>query len=82
MMPVATVAREPRRFETQNSPDLTGTELGYQLVKAWTFHRATRRATQVIINDLNVRKTMGPCDFHQIILPPLAFEVLLHLGIR
>src|SRR4051812_5531528 len=82
MMPVAPVAREPRRIEAQDGPDLSGAEPGDQAVETRPRFRSARRPPEIVIYDLDVDKAVAACDVDQIILAPLAFQVGHDLGLR
>ncbi|KEC70757.1 hypothetical protein RLPCCGM1_p0531 [Rhizobium leguminosarum bv. phaseoli CCGM1] len=82
MMPVAPVAREPRRIEAQDSPDLASAEPGDQTVEAGPRYRSTRRSPEIVIDNLDVDKAVATCDVDQIILAPLAFQIGHDLGLR
>lgn len=75
MMPVAPVAREPRRIEAQDGPHLAGAEPGDQAVETGSRDRSACRPPEIIIDDLDVNKAVAACDVDQILLASLAFQI-------
>jgi hypothetical protein len=79
MVPVAAIAREPRGIEAEHSADLPGAQGGDQAIEAGPFDGATRGATKIVVNHVDVGEPASTCDFDQLVLPPLAFQVRLDL---
>jgi hypothetical protein len=79
MMPVTPIACEPRGIETQHRTNLSGAQGGDQAIEAGPFDGAARSATKIVVNDVDVGEAASTCDFDQLVLPPLAFQVRLDL---
>jgi hypothetical protein len=79
MVPVAAIAREPRGIEAEHSADLPGAQGGDQAFEAGPFDGATRGATKIVVNHVDVGEPAPTCDFDQLVLPPLTFQVRLDL---
>jgi hypothetical protein len=69
VVPIAAIAREPRGLEAQDRADRTGTELGNQAIEARSLCRAARRATEVVVDDLDLAETVAAGDFDEVVLP-------------
>ena len=78
-MPVAAIACEPRGIEAQHRANLPGAQGGDQAIEAGPLDGATRRATEIVVDDLDVGEAASTCDFNQLVLAPLAFQVRLDL---
>lgn len=81
MVPVATISREPRRIETQNGADLARAQRCDQAIEAGPRHGSARGSCEIIVNDLNVGKTVATGNINEVILPPLALEIGHDLGL-
>jgi hypothetical protein len=79
MMPVTPIACEPRGIETQHRTNLSGAQGGDQAIEAGPFDGAARSATKVVVDHVDVGEPASTCDFDQLVLPPLAFQVRLDL---
>lgn len=75
MVPIATVPGEPGRIEAEDGADLTRAQPRDQTIESRARHRSACRATEIVVNDLNVNESalMGKID--QIVLTPLALQV-------
>ncbi len=80
MMPVPSVARQTRRIQTQNRPDLSGTEPPDKPLEAGPGHRSTRRAAKVVVDDFDIAKSTALRFLNKLVLTTLALEV--HLDLR
>src|SRR5271170_3355595 len=79
MMPVTPIACEPRGIETQHRTNLSGAQGGDQAIEPGPFYGAARRATEIVVNHVDVGEPASTCDFDQLVLPPLALQVRLDL---
>jgi hypothetical protein len=79
MVPVAAVAREPRRIKAQDRADLPGAKCRDQTVKARALDGAACCAPKIVVDDLDVREAAPARDIGQLVLAPLAFLVRLYL---
>ena len=57
LLPLATVASEPRYLARSNCADTPQANLNHHPLKAAARHRARRRATEVLIDNLYLGKT-------------------------
>src|ERR671919_2121717 len=80
-MPVAAVAGEPGGVEAQYGPDLAGTEPCHQPLEAGPRHHPAGGAAEVVVDHLDVAEAPPPRDLDKLILPPLALEIGLDLGL-
>src|SRR5260370_27604776 len=81
-MPIASVASETRRVETQDRANVSGTQPRNELLKARTRHGSACRSAQIVIDHLDVPKSPAPRFIHELILSTLALEVELNLRWR
>lgn len=81
MVPVATISREPRRIEAQHGTHLARAQRRDQAIKAGPRHGSARGSSEIIIDDLNVGKTVVTGNIYEVILPPLALEIGHDLGL-
>src|SRR6516225_11134040 len=77
-VPIATVAREPRRLDREYSADATLTNRGQQALEPGSAD-PTARATQIIVNDLDRRPTELPGAVGESVLPLPALVVVRKL---
>src|ERR1051326_9083903 len=82
MMPVSTVARQPRSIQAQHRADISSTDGSDEPIEAGSAHRAARGASKIVVNYFNVDEAMPPRHFNQIVLPTLTLQVRLHLCLR
>src|SRR5216684_2441588 len=75
MMPIAAIACEPRGIETQHRTNLSRAQGGNQAIEAGPFDGAARSATKIIVDHFDVAEPASTCDFHQLVLAPLALQV-------
>ena len=81
VMPVAAVAGEPGGVAAQHGTDLAGTEPCHQPLEAGPRHHPAGGAAKVVIDHLNIAEAPAPRDIDELVLPPLALEVGLDLGL-
>ena len=81
MMPVAAVAGEPGGVDAQHGPDVPGAQPGHQPLKAGPRHHPTGGAAEIVIDHFDFAKTLAPSDLDELVLAPLALEVVLDLGL-
>ena len=81
MMPVPAVAGEAGRIEAKHGTDLAGAKPGDELLEAWTRHGSTGGSTEIVVNDLDIAKSVVASFVNEVILTALAFEMHLHLGL-
>jgi hypothetical protein len=62
VMPIATIAGEPRGFNTEYGPYCTLADAADQIPETGTIHRSTRRATEVCVNDGHISKAILTCE--------------------
>src|SRR5579864_7920380 len=79
MMPVTPIACEPRGIETQHRTNLSAAQSRDQAIEAGPLDGAARSATKIVIDHVDVGEPATACDFDQLVLPPLAFQVRLDL---
>jgi hypothetical protein len=78
VVPVAAIASKPGGgVKAKHGPDFPGAKSGHELVEAG---RATMPG-EIIVDDLDIAKSSSPCFVDQIILPALALEIVLNLGL-
>jgi hypothetical protein len=80
-MPIAAIAGEAGRGETQNSADLSGAQPSDELVKARTGHGSACGAAKIVIDHLDVPKSPTPRFIDELILSTLALEIEMNLGL-
>src|ERR1041385_9177489 len=54
MMPVSTVARQPRSIQAQHRADISSTDGSDEPIEAGSAHRAARGASKIVVNYFNV----------------------------
>src|SRR5262245_4580517 len=79
MMPVAAIAGETRGIETQHGTDLPGAQGGDETIETGPPDGATRRPAEIVVDDLNIGEASPARHLDQLVLPPLALQVRLHL---
>jgi hypothetical protein len=82
MMPVSTVARQPRSIKAYHCADISSANGSDQPLEARSVHRATGRTPEIIVNYFNVDEAMAPRHFNQIVLPALTLQIRLYLRLR
>ena len=82
MMPVAPIARQPRRLEAEHRADGTGAEFGDQALEAGARGEAGARAAEVVVDHGDGREAGGARGIGEGVLPLLALEVAEHLRHR
>src|SRR3954447_4987133 len=78
-MPVAAVAGEPGGVEAQHGADLPSAQPRYEALKTGTGHRTASGTAEIVVDHFDVAETPLPGDLDEIVLPPLAFEVVVNL---
>src|SRR5207253_10081247 len=78
MMPITSIAREPRGVETKHRANLSGAQGGNQTIKAGSLDGATCGATEIVVDDFDIGEAAATCDFNQLVLAPLAVQVQLN----
>ncbi len=81
-MPVAIIAREPRGLEGEHRTHMLIAHRGHEALEAGTGGAARARAAEVIVDDLHPLPAPRARMLGQGVLPPLTFEVLVHLRHR
>jgi hypothetical protein len=66
-------------IETQHRTNLSGAQGGDQAIEPGPFDSAARSATKIVVDHVDVGEPASTCDFDQLVLPPLAFQVRLDL---
>src|SRR4051812_9145880 len=79
VMPIATVAGEPRGIEAQHGTNLAGAQPRDEPFEAWSRRRTAGGTAEIVVDHFDVAETPLPGDFDEIVLPPLAFEVVVNL---
>ena len=80
-MPVAPVAGEPGGVEAQHGSDFSGAQPCHEPLKARPGHHPAGGAAEIIIDHFDVAETAASRDIDELVLPPLALEVGLDLGL-
>src|SRR5829696_9465745 len=65
VMPVASIAREPRGIQAQHGSNLPGAQGSHEPLEAWTGHHAAGGLTQIVIDDLDSVEPPSPCDLDE-----------------
>src|SRR5580692_180836 len=81
MMPVPTIAGETGGVEAKHGADLAGAEPSDQLLEARTCHGAAGGSAEIVVDDIDIVKSMAAGFLNEIILAALALEMDLHLGL-
>jgi hypothetical protein len=81
VVPVAAIAGKPGSVEAEHGPDFAGAKPCHELVETWPGHHAAGGAAEIIIDDLDIPKSSPPRFLDQVILPALALEIVLNLGL-
>ena len=81
VMPVAAVAGEPGGVEAQHGADLAGAQPCHEPLEAGPRHHPAGGAAEVVVDHLDVAETPAPRDIDELVLPSLALEVALDLGL-
>ena len=80
MMPVAPIAGEPRRLETEHGADQPFADLADETPKPRTLHGATGGTPQVIVNHPDILEAVRPSQVPEGVLSALALAILLNLA--
>ena len=81
MMPVAAVAGEPGGVEAQHGPDFSGAKPCHQPLEAGPRHHSAGGAAEVVVDHLDISEAPAPRHVDEFVLPPLALEIGLDLGL-
>ncbi len=79
MMPIPAVAGETGCVEAKHGADLAGAKPGNQLLEARARHGAAGGAAKIVVDDLDIAKSVSSCFINEIILAALALKMDLHL---
>src|SRR5271165_5753248 len=79
MMPVPAVAGEAGGVEAKHGADLAGAKPGDELLEARARHGAAGGAAEIVVDDLDIAKSVAARFINEVILAPLALEMNLHL---
>jgi hypothetical protein len=79
VMPVAAVACQARRLETEDRPDRAGAYASDEALESWPCHQSRPRPPEILVDRLDVREPQGPRRLCQRVLAPLALKVIAHL---
>ncbi len=79
MMPISSIAREPRGVETKHRANLSGAQSGNKAIEAGSFDGATCSTTEIVVDHFDIGEAASTCDFNQLVLAPLALQVQLNL---
>jgi hypothetical protein len=79
VVPVTTVARQPRRLNAKHGADRAAANFSDQALKSGTLYQAGSRASQVIVDHEDVPKAEFACLVDQAVLSSLALLVLKNL---
>ena len=80
MVPVASVACEPRCLQAEDSADDTFAELRDERFEARACARAACRLSQVVVDDDDVAKPEIACPLCELVLASLTLEIFLDLA--
>jgi hypothetical protein len=81
MMPVSAIAGEAGGVEAKHGADLAGAEPGDELLEARACYGAAGRTAEVVVDDLDIAKSVAASFVNKVILAALALEMDLHLGL-
>ena len=76
MMPVTSVACQPRSFDAQHGAHLPGTHLSHEMLKPGSLNLSGSRTSEVFVDDLNGMKSQTACVIGQSVLTPLTLLVV------
>src|SRR3954471_18076594 len=82
MMPVAPVARQPRRLDAEHGADSTSAEFGNQALEAGARGEAGARAAEIVVDHGDRHEAGSAGSVHKAVLALLALEVAKHLRHR
>ena len=80
-MPVAAVAGASRGVEAQHGADLAGAQPCHEPLEAGPRHHPAGGAAEIVVDHLDVTEASPPRDIDELVLPSLALEVALNLGL-
>jgi len=76
VMPITTVPREPRGFETKDRPDLSRADFRHESLESGSLRQARPGTAEILINDDDLLKPQRAGVVDQSILPPLTFLIV------
>ena len=79
MMPITSIAREPRGIETKHRANLSGAQGGNKAIEAGSLDGAACSTTEIVVDHFDISETASTCHFNQLVLAPLALKVQLNL---
>jgi len=79
VMPITSIAGESRGVETKHRANLSGAQGGNEAIEAGAFDGTTCGATKIVVDHFNIGEATSTCDFNQLVLAPLAFQIQLNL---
>ena len=80
MVPVASIAREPRGIQAQHGSNVPGAQGSHEPLEARSGHHAAGGLTQIVIDDLDGVEPAPPRDLDEFVLLPLALPIELDLS--
>jgi hypothetical protein len=81
MMPVSSISRQPRSVEAQDGADFARAQPRDQSIESRSGNRAARGAAEVVVDNFDLLEPPTTGDVHEFVLPPLALEIGLDLGL-
>ena len=79
MMPVPAIAGEAGGVKAKHGADLSGAEPGDELLEARACHGAAGRTAEIVVDDLDIAKSVTTSFVDKVVLAALALEMDLHL---
>jgi hypothetical protein len=79
MVPVTPVACQPGCFQAEHGADRAFANASDEITKSRPVHCPAGRATEILVNHAHVAKAVTTRKVGELVLPPLALAVLLHL---
>src|SRR5579859_5048488 len=79
MMPVPAVAGETGCVEAEHGADIARAKPGNQLLETRARHGAAGGAAKIVVDDLDIAKSVSSRFINEVILAALALEMDLHL---
>jgi hypothetical protein len=64
MMPITSIAREPRGIETKHRTNLSGAQGGNEAIEAGSLDGATRSTTEIVVDHFDIGEATSTCDFN------------------
>jgi hypothetical protein len=79
MVPVSTVAGQPRSLNAKHGANFSGADFRNQMLEPRALHLAGPRASKILVDNLDLLEAKLASVVGQAILPALAFLVVKHL---